>query len=32
VLSYGQVAGVLAGSGITEDHILALTMAGKAAA
>ena len=31
VMSYGQVAGVLAGTQITEDHILALTMAGKAA-
>lgn len=31
VLSYGQVAGTLAGAGITEDHILALTLAGRAA-
>ncbi|HMN84466.1 MAG TPA: sugar ABC transporter ATP-binding protein [Bauldia sp.] len=32
VMSYGQVAGVLEAAGITEDHILGLTLAGKAAA
>jgi ribose transport system ATP-binding protein len=32
VMSYGEVTGVLSNSEITEDHILALTLAGRAAA